>query len=129
MPDRNRRRWFVLGFGSFGLAWLSFLAYLGLCQVFSSTRWFGGTGWAVRMDFEGLNIWRHLTLWMTIPIFPLVPFAFGVSGVLCLGIGITELVQEALAKRRVGPRGFDVIVRPPSPSANSSLVSRKVSNP
>ncbi len=99
MPDRDRRRCLILGFGSFAFAWLLVLVHIALGLIFNPTRWFFGTHYAVRMDYEGLVIWKDFTLWTTIRTEGYVFLAFAISGVLCLAIGISELAREAAAKR------------------------------
>src|SRR4051812_34855842 len=121
MPDRDRRRRLMLGFGSFAFAWFLVLMYFVVCQIFNPTRWFAGRHYALRMDAEDLVIWKDLTYWTTISIAPFIFLAFGLSGVLCLSIGISEMVREAAAKRKVDRRGFEVIV-PQSVSPASGLV-------
>jgi hypothetical protein len=111
MPDRDRRRFLIVGYGSFAFAWLLVLVYIVLGFIFDRTRWFGGTDYAVRMDGDGLVIWRHFTYWTTFPIPGLIFLAFGISGVLCLTIGMSEIVREAVAHRKVPRAGFEVIVR------------------
>ena len=112
MLDRDRGHRLILGFGSFAFACILLLVYFVLALIFDPTRWFGGRHYAVRMEGGSVVIWKDLTYWDKISIDVWILLAFGVSGVLCLSIGIFEMARNAVARRKLVRRGFEVIVTP-----------------